>query len=162
MSERVEIEALLDQVQKLRDQIRPADRDVEFVAMERRMEDAVRDAERAREERDEAVAELEKLKHDVAWTMEKLLVKDFLFFRGQKFPCCDEGWLPLHLDPKDTERIEWINANGRIGASDEHWLISVPHHLDLESASLPQPYNIRHILDLCGAVKKEQSQRNEP
>jgi len=48
--------------------------------------------------------------------------------------------------------MEWINAKGRAGAGSEHWLISIPHHLHLDEA-LPQPYNIRHLIDLSRGLE---------
>lgn len=148
MSNTDQIEALLLQVQQLRNQIRPVSRDEEFKSMESRMEKAIWKAQEAEKERDLAVAELAKVKSDVAWTMEKLRIKDLMFMRGTDISCAGEGWLPLNRDPKDTERIEWINSNCRIGVSNNHWLLSIPHNLNLDTAELPTPYNIRHIIDL--------------
>jgi hypothetical protein len=143
-----QIDTLLRQVQELRDQVRPVSRDAEFDAMEKRMETALRQAKEAVKEKDLAVAELAKVKADVAWTMKQLRIKDLMFMRGSNMPCAEEGWLPLNRDPKDTDRIEWINAHGRIGAGDAHWLVSIPHNIALDTAELPRPYNIRHIIDL--------------
>ena len=147
---KVQIDELLAQVRQLQTQVQPADRDAEFKQMESDRAKALYEANVMRKERDEALAELAKVKAAVAWTMGKLRIKDIMFMKGEEIGCSGEGWLPLDYDPKDTERVEWINANGRAGASDDHWLIAIPHHLTLEE-ELPQPYNIRHIIDLSRA-----------
>lgn len=144
-----QIETLLDQVQKLRDQVQPAERDSEFKAMEQELATARYDREVMKRERDEAKAELAKVKNDVAWTMEKLLIKDIFQLRGSnEVRAAEEGWLPLFNDPKDTQRIEWINKHGRVGIGAEQWTIAIPHHLTTDE-TLPTPYNIRHIIDLA-------------
>ena len=156
-----QIEVLLREVQKLRDQVNPVSRDDAFEDMEKRLETALWKAEEAVKEKDNAIAELEKLKADVAWTMKKLRIRDLMFMRGSSMPCAEEGWLPLFIDNKDTERIEWINAHGRAGASNEHWLVSLPHSMDLDTAELPSPYNIRHIIDLSRGLFLEMPEQEE-
>lgn len=146
------IDDLLEQVQALKAAAQPANRDAEFQAMERELYRARCDADVARKERDAAVAELAKVRADAAWTMQGLRIADIMMLRGSKdMACAGEGFLPFDYDPEDTKRIEWINAHGRAGAGSEHWLISVPHHLTMEE-HLPQPYNVRHILDLSRGV----------
>lgn len=143
-----QIDNLLRQVQELRDQVQPVSRDEEFKSMETRLRQAEGKQAEAEKERDAAIAELAKVKSDVAWTMEKLQIRDLMFMRGSKIPCAGEGWLPLFDDPKDSKRIEWINSECRIGAGNQHWLLSIPHNLNLDDAELPTPYNIRDIIDL--------------
>lgn len=147
MSDKSQIEELLTQVQRLRDQVQVADRDAEFKEMEHALSVARCEAMQARRERDAAVAELARVKADVAWTMGKLRIKDIMMMKGEDVACAGEGWLPFNYHPQDTELIEWINAHGRAGASDDHWLIAIPHHLTLQE-HLPEPYNIRHIINL--------------
>jgi hypothetical protein len=146
MSNEDQIERLLSEVQSLRDNVTARDRDEEMATMERELNKANSDCARATKERDDAVAELAKVKHDIQWTMGHLLIRDIIM-HGKDIPLAGEGWLPLNYDPEDTTRIEWINAHGRAGCGANDWLIAIPHRL-VGDETIPQPYNFRHLLDL--------------
>jgi hypothetical protein len=148
-----EIQELIDRVQQLKETVEPTNRDEAFKAMEDRLDRAEGLREQAEKERDAAIAEMEQVKADIGWTMRALRVRDLLFMRGEKAPASGEGWIPhLFTDPRDGERLEWINQHGRVGGSNDHWLISIPHHIDLETATLPTPHNIRDIIDVSIAT----------
>jgi len=146
------IDELLREVEKLRDEHQTPTRDAEFQHMEHAMCAAKMEASVLRKERDELRADIEKLRRDVARTMDKLRIADLFRLRGSEtVPCAEEGWLPLSYDPEDTKRIEWLNEHGRASASPDSWLVAFPHRLTM-SENLPTPYNVRHLIDLSRGI----------
>ena len=101
------------------------------------------------EERDAALADLAQVKRDIGWTMEKLKIKD-LICNSDAVPAAQDGWLPLWQPAhEDSDRLAWINQHGRTSLGSGVFVIALPHGGMSEDATLPEPYNIRHIIDLC-------------
>lgn len=151
-----EIAALAEQVRILQEKQKPVERDAAFREMERQLSAAKLDREIMERQRDEAVRDLEKLRHDVAWTMDTLKIRDIMTMRGSiDVPCSDEGWLPLDYDPQDTKRIEYLNKHGRASIGQLHWLFAFDHKItDFDEAELPKVYNCRHMIDLAMNASK--------
>lgn len=152
-ADKSKIDALLAEVQSLRDSVQVPDRDEEFREMEVELGRAKYAANVAIEERDAARAELAKVKADIAWTMDKLRIVDLFGLRGSEdIPATGEGYLPFDYDPEDTRRIEWVNAHGRVGAGQSGWHVALPCNIDVDGR-IPDPYNVRHIIDLARGVR---------
>lgn len=159
-----QIGELLKQVQALQAKVKPVDTEAKLKQMEHDRARALYEANALRKERDQAAADLQKLRADVAWTMERLRIKDLFRMSTFEIPAAAEGWLPLDRDPEDTVRIEWLNKHARSGIGDDHWIISLPHRLTLQE-SMPEVYNVRHIIDLCRGitvVPKTDEEANNP
>jgi hypothetical protein len=153
------LEALIEQL-RAKAEANPADADARVIkaeqdaaAAENERSRAVYDRNVMQGERDAALKELAKVKADVGWMMDKLQIRDLFRLRGgEDVPCAAEGWLPnFGTDPEDSARIKFVNEHGRVGGSTGHWIISIPHNIDLDTATLPDVYNFRHIIDLSRA-----------
>lgn len=102
-----------------------------------------------KQERDQALAELEKLKRDIGWTMGPGKISD-LIFNSDPIPASESGYsAPAGGDPADAERFAWINLHGRVCLGSECFLIALPHGGSPADESIPTPYNIRDIIDVC-------------
>jgi hypothetical protein len=160
MSNSSDIDRLLEEVRALKARTEPADLQGELAAAREERDRAISHREQAERARDAAVAELANVKASVAWTMQKLRIKDLLFMRGEPVPAAHEGWLPgWGNDPEDTARIAWINQHGRVSYHDQSWSISIPHHIVAEQSFVPEVYNFRHIVDLCRLPAEEYKER---
>jgi hypothetical protein len=143
------IDELLQQVQELKTQTTTPDPHGLIAAAEDQRDRFEARMNQAIKERDAAVAELAKVKADVQWTMGKLLVRDVMYMRGEEVPAAAEGWLPgWGQDPEDTARIAWLNEHGRLGFHEHNWLLAIPHSIVPQNESLPEIYNLRHIIDV--------------
>lgn len=103
-------------------------------------------AENALRERDQAREELAKVKRDIGWMMGQALISDVIF-------CSDDVPLPppyeMKPDSEDTARLAWINEHGRVSMGSESFVVAFDHGGgEIGSATLPTPYNIRHLIDL--------------
>lgn len=116
---------------------------------QREMDRLEAELERAKQERDAAVAELAKVKRDVEWTMGQTKISDVLF-NSDQVPSAQDGWLPLWKpENADSDRLAWINQHGRTSLGQGVFLVILPHGGDVADETLPEPYNIRHIVDIC-------------
>jgi hypothetical protein len=117
--------------------------------MERqRIEAAEAREETAKRERDAAVAELEKVKSDIGWMMKHALIRDIIF-QSEPIPAGEKPY-QMQPDDEDTDRLRWLNENGRVSMGSGCFTLSFNHGGgDIGSQTLPTPYNIRHLLDLC-------------
>lgn len=147
-----QIEALLAQVQDLQSKVTPPDRDAEIAALRKEAADASCLRARVERERDLAVKELADLKASIAWTMDKLQIRDMFRAKSEieDIPASAEGWLPFTNDFQDTPRLEFINHHGRVGVGQHNqFVIVLPSKVPLMEETIPEIYNIRHIIDIC-------------
>lgn len=144
------IDALLAEVQLLRETTQPLDKDIVVRKAYDERDKANGERDNAIRERDEAINELAEVKAAVQWTMGKLLIRDIIMLRTEEMPTAEDGWLAgFNSEPEDTRRIAWINKYGRMRISDEHVLISLPGGIDLGEQTFPEIYNFRHFVDIC-------------
>jgi hypothetical protein len=116
---------------------------------QREMDRLEAELERTKQERDAAVAELVKVKRDVEWTMGQTKISDILF-NSDPVPTAQDGWLPLwKAENVDSDRLAWINKHGRTCLGSGVFVVVLPHGGDVSDETLPEPYNIRHIVDIC-------------
>lgn len=117
-----------------------------------RIERLERELETAISERDKAIRELAEVRRDAQWTMGHLKIADILN-TGVDAPAAGDGWLPLwKADPDgaDRKRLEFINTHGRVALGNGNFLVALPILRAIgDDATIPTPYNIRHIIDLC-------------
>jgi hypothetical protein len=99
--------------------------------------------------RDQALAELAKVKRDVGWMMGKTLIRDIIM-NSNETPAAEPPY-KMSPEPEDTERLSWINEHGRVSLGDSIFLVVIPHAGIPGDATIPTPYNIRHLTDLCRA-----------
>ena len=150
------IDELLAEVQRLKAATEPADEAGLVKAANAERDAALAARARAIDERDKAVAELQKVKAAVEWTMGKLLIKDIVMLRSPELPAAEWGWLAgFGSDPEDTQRVAWINRHGRMSLGDSHILFSLPHSFTGED-TFPEVYNFRHFVDLCRRTHRPQ------
>ena len=58
-------------------------------------------------------------------------------------------------DTEDTARLAWLNEHGRVSMGDQCFVVAFNHGGgDIGNKTLPTPYNIRHLLDLCRETKR--------
>lgn len=145
------IKQLLAELESPPTVIDPLTKDQEVMRLRAEMAEAKKGQRDAQSERDQAVKELADTKEAIQWTMDKLKIKDLFGLRGSiQVPCAADGYLELlNVDPEDTKRIEWINRHGRTGAGSEVFTIALPCVLDIERDTIPNIYNVRHIIDVC-------------
>lgn len=142
MNAQEKLSQLVDEVRALQDQVEAPNRDEEFQRLQCERNQAVR-------ERDQAIKELADTKAAVEWLMGKILIKDLFGTNSTDIPSAAEGWLPMTYNPRDTERLEWINKNGRTGINQGNdFIIVLPSKISTEE-TIPEIYNIRDIIDLC-------------
>ena len=104
-------------------------------------------AENALRERDQARDELAQVKRDIGWLMGKALISDVIMHSSD----VPAGQPPYEMKPdsEDTARLAWINEHGRVSMSSESFVVAFDHGGgEIGSATLPTPYNIRHLIDL--------------
>ncbi len=117
--------------------------------VKRRIETAEALRDEAIRERDAALAELAKIKHDIQWTMGKLRIADIIMHTGSDESGEGRYRGPLTPDPEDTPRMDWFNRHGRVSLGNGSFCVAFDYQSDIENAEVPTPYNIRHLLDLC-------------
>jgi len=104
-------------------------------------------AENALRERDQAREELAQVKRDIGWMMGQALISDIIM-HADEVPCTQPSYQMLP-DPEDTARLAWMNEHGRVSMGSESFVVAFDHGGgDIGSATLPTPYNIRHLIDL--------------
>ncbi|MCC7374286.1 MAG: hypothetical protein IT581_06505 [Verrucomicrobiales bacterium] len=112
----------------------------------------LRELDVVRSERDQALKEIADLRRDAQWTMGHLKIAD-IFNTNPNLPAAEEGWLPLwkpDVEGADRKRLEFINTHGRVSLGSNVFVIALPIlRAFSDDATIPTPYNIRHIIDLC-------------
>lgn len=111
-----------------------------------RLDSAQAAIDQANEERDQARAELAKVKRDIGWMMGQGLIADYIM-QSDTIPA-GTGHV-LVDDGQDTDRMRWLNEMGRVSLGNGRFVMSFPHGIDFENQEIPEPYNIRHLIDLC-------------
>lgn len=104
-------------------------------------------ADEAERRAEAAAAELTKVKRDIGWMMEHGLIRDIIFM-SDSIPAGEQPY-SMAPDPEDTDRLRWLNEFGRVSIGDGVFTVAFPHCGDVGNETLPTPYNIRHLLDLC-------------
>ena len=100
----------------------------------------------AEHDRDQARAELAKVKRDIGWMMGQGLIADYVM-QSDTIPA-GTGHI-LVEDEQDTARLRWLNEQGRVSLGNGRFVVSFPHGIGVENQEIPEPYNIRHLIDLC-------------
>lgn len=133
---------------------------------ERRIAQLMTELDALQKERDAALKELADTKAAIDWTMGKLKICDLFRPPGSiDIPAAAEGWLPFGSDFQDTARLDWINQHGRVGVGQHNQFVIVLDSAHSGDDTLPEVYNIRHILDLCrttSAPRAAKRQNSEP
>ncbi|WP_050028966.1 hypothetical protein [Verrucomicrobium sp. BvORR034] len=157
------IDDLLEEVRSLKAKTVAPDPTGIIAAAELARERAESLRDQAIKERDEALAALAKVKADVQWTMGQLLIRDIIYLKSDELPAAVEGWLPgWGQDPEDTARIAWLNQHGRIKIHAHNWLLAIPHQMVFAEESIPDVYNLRHIIDISRRTCPEGNNPKRP
>ena len=118
----------------------------EDTMVERRIALAESRANALERERDAALAELAKVKADVKWCMEKGIIRDVF---GSAAATREDCGGPFADDGQDGARLEYLNGHARVWLGDGVFCLAIPHPGAVGDVTVPVPYNIRHILDIC-------------